>query len=345
MLTPNECEELFHIIERFRKSGNSVIFISHKLKEVMRISDRVTVLRNGNVIDTVETSKTNANELAYMMVGRKLDSTLERVKQPRGDVVLEVRDLTMKSMTGAIAVNGLSLTVHAGEIYGIAGVDGNGQSELIKGITALMPRVSGEVCIEGKKLTGSCRPRDVLSCNVAHIPEDRQKIGTTMNMNVAENLLLHCIGRTEFRRGGFLRWKKLYGYSDYMIDKYSIKTMGSRVPLSSLSGGNQQKLLVGRELEQAPRLLIAVHPTRGVDIGAIDFIHKQIIAARNEGCAVLLVSTELDEILTLSDRISVIFKGQIKGELARDEVKMSKIALWMAGHDDEAELEGEATTA
>lgn len=335
VLTPNESDELFQIIKRFRDNGKSIIFISHKLREVMEISDRITVLRGGKVIDTVQTNETNPGQLAFMMVGRKLDMQLERTDRPAGEVVLQVKNLTMKSLSGAISVDGLSLKVYAGEVYGIAGVDGNGQSELVKGITALLPRVDGEVYILGKEITRHSKPADVLKCDVAHIPEDRQKMGTMMSMNVTENLVLHNIDRRDFKTLKILNWKKLVDYAESLIKKYSIKTSGSRVPMTSLSGGNQQKLLVARELEQSPKLLLAVHPTRGVDIGAIDFIHRQIIEARNKGCAVLLISTELDEILTLSDRIGVIFKGKIKGELTRDEVQMGKIALWMAGHNDE----------
>jgi simple sugar transport system ATP-binding protein len=334
VLTPNESDELFEIIKRFKDTGKSVIFISHKLREVMEISDRITVLRAGKVIDTVITKETNPSQLAFMMVGRKLDMQLKRSDNPAGDVVLQVNDLKMKSLSGAVSVEGLSLTVRAGEIYGIAGVDGNGQSELIKGITALLPRIHGEVYILGKELTRNCKPADVLKCDVAHIPEDRQRMGTVMTMDVTENLILHNIDRNDFKTFKLLDWKKLVSYAESLIKKYDIKTSGPRTPIKSLSGGNQQKLLVARELEQSPKLLLAVHPTRGVDIGAIDFIHRQIIDARNKGCAVLLISTELDEILTLSDRIGVIFKGKIKGELTREDVQLGKIALWMAGGDD-----------
>lgn len=335
VLTPIETEELFHIVRRLKEGGKSVIFITHKLKEVMAISDRVTVLRRGEVVGSVDTVDTDPPQLAFMMVGRTLDRTLERVEHENGELVLEINNLSMKSMTGSLAVDGLSLKVHAGEIYGVAGVDGNGQSELVKGIAALMARESGEITILGECLSSQCRPADVLKHNVAHIPEDRQKIGTMMAMNVTENFVLHNINRTDFKSMKLVNWKKLMKYSQDQIDKYSIATSGPRAPLSSLSGGNQQKLLVARELEKAPRLLLAVHPTRGVDIGATDFIHRQIIAARNKGCAVLLVSTELDEILRLSDRIGVIFKGKILGELTRGHIDMDKIAMWMAGHTEE----------
>lgn len=339
VLTPNETVELFQIIKRFAENGKSVIFISHKLREVMELSSRITVLRAGKVIDTVKTEETTPSVLSYLMVGKKLDMQLHRNAAPPGEVVLKVRDLVVKSLNGAIAVDQLSLEVRAGEVYGIAGVDGNGQTELIKGICSLAQRECGEVTIGHTALKAGCPPSAVLNCNVAHIPEDRQRIGTVMSMNVDENLVLHNIDSPRFRSHKLLDWKKIQAYADELVAKYDIRTTGVTAPIHSLSGGNQQKLIVGRELEKQPKLLLAMHPTRGVDIGAIDFIHKQIIAARNGGCAVLLVSTELDEILALSDRIGVIYKGKIKGELSREEVRMGKIALWMAGHDATEELE------
>lgn len=333
VLTPSETVELFSIIERLRDSGKSIIFISHKLQELMDISNRITVLRNGKVIDTVMTNETSAEELSYLMIGKKLDLQLYRNIEPAGDIVLKVEDLLVKSMSGSIAVDHLNLEVRSGEIYGIAGVDGNGQSELIKGICSLIDCESGSITIASNQLKLMCSPKDVLECNVAHIPEDRQRIGTVMSMNVSENLVLHNIDDPRFRSHKLLDWNKINRYSEAIVEKYDIRTSGVEAPISSLSGGNQQKLLVARELMKEPKLLLAMHPTRGVDIGAIDFIHKQIVAARNDGCAVLLISTELEEILSLSDRIGVIYKGKIKGEVSRDKVKMKDIAMWMVGKD------------
>ena len=331
VLTPSETVELFSIIERLRDSGKSIIFISHKLQELMDISNRITVLRNGKVIDTVMTNETSAEELSYLMIGKKLDLQLYRNIEPAGDIVLKVEDLLVKSMSGSIAVDHLNLEVRSGEIYGIAGVDGNGQSELIKGICSLTDCESGSITIASNQLKLMCSPKDVLECNVAHIPEDRQRIGTVMSMNVSENLVLHNIDDPRFRSHKLLDWNKINQYSEAIVEKYDIRTSGVEAPMSSLSGGNQQKLLVARELMKEPKLLLAMYPTRGVDIGAIDFIHKQIVAARNDGCAVLLISTELEEILSLSDRIGVIYKGKIKGEVSRDKVKMKDIAMWMVG--------------
>jgi simple sugar transport system ATP-binding protein len=325
VLTPSETVELFSIIERLRDSGKSIIFISHKLQELMDISNRITVLRNGKVIDTVMTNETSAEELSYLMIGKKLDLQLYRNIEPAGDIVLKVEDLLVKSMSGSIAVDHLNLEVRSGEIYGI------GQSELIKGICSLTDCESGSITIASNQLKLMCSPKDVLECNVAHIPEDRQRIGTVMSMNVSENLVLHNIDDPRFRSHKLLDWNKINQYSEAIVEKYDIRTSGVEAPMSSLSGGNQQKLLVARELMKEPKLLLAMHPTRGVDIGAIDFIHKQIVAARNDGCAVLLISTELEEILSLSDRIGVIYKGKIKGEVSRDKVKMKDIAMWMVG--------------
>lgn len=338
VLTPNETVELFSIIERLRDSGKSIIFISHKLQELMDISSRITVLRNGKIIDTVMTNETSAQELSYLMIGKWLDMQLHRSIDATGEVVLKVEDLLVKSMGGSIAVDHLNLEVRAGEIYGIAGVDGNGQSELIKGICSLTDCESGKINIGCNEMKLMCSPKDVLECNVAHIPEDRQRIGTVMSMKVSENLVLHNIDDPRFRSHKLLDWNKINKYSEEIVEKYDIRTSGVEAPISSLSGGNQQKLVVARELVKKPKLLLAMHPTRGVDIGAIDFIHKQIVAARNEGCAVLLISTELEEILSLSDRIGVIYKGKIKGEVSRDKVKMKDIAMWMVGKDAEADL-------
>ena len=334
VLTPTETVELFEIIKRFTKNGKSVIFISHKLNELMELSDRITVLRRGKFIETVETATTNPQELSFLMIGKKLDTRLHREVIEPGPVVLDIENFVVKGPGGAIAVDELSLKVRAGEIYGIAGVDGNGQSELVKAISRLCSRESGEIPITGTGLKSLCTPEDMLNCDVAHIQKKKKKIGSVMAMSVAENLVLHNIDSRDFRTRGLLDWKKIGTYAGGLVEKYDIRTHNIQNPIRSLSGGNQQKLIVARELEKEPRLLLAMHPTRGVDIGAIDFIHKQIIQARNQGCAVLLISTELEEILELSDRVGVIYKGKIIGELDRDNISMSKIALWMAGHDE-----------
>lgn len=332
VLTPSETVDLFGIVRRLAQAGKSVIFISHKLNELIQISHRITVLRAGMVIDTVDTAQTTPQELSYLMVGKKPDIQLRRAPLPQGEIILKVEDFVVKAKNGTRALNHLGLHVRAGEIYGIAGVDGNGQSELIRAICALTRRESGQLYLADNQIQLLCAPDVILQQGVAHIPEDRQRIGTVMSMSVAENLVLHSIDNPDFRSCGLLDWKKINHYAQTLVENYDVRTANVQAPVNALSGGNQQKLVVARELGKNPKLLLAMHPTRGVDIGAIDFIHKQIIAARNRGCAVLLVSTELDEILALSDRIGVIYKGSILGEMPRSEISMEKIALWMAGH-------------
>lgn len=334
VLTPQEIEQLFLIIRQLKAENKSVIFITHKLGEVMAVCDRITVLRAGETVGTVKTSETNPRELAQMMVGKEVLFEVDKKDSAQGEVVLDVEHLTVRNKD-VPAVSDLSLRVHAGEIYGIAGVDGNGQSELVRAITALKKKTGGTVTICGRDVTkGSSR--DVLDCQVAHIPEDRQNVGVVMGMSIKENMLLHDYKKKEYKKNGLLDWKRIAAHAQELIQKYNIKTPGEEEPITALSGGNQQKVVVARELETHPKLMLAVHPTRGVDVGAIEFIHKQIVAARDEGCAVLLISTELDEILSLSDRIGVIYEGKILGEMAREEAEIGRIGLLMAGHCETA---------
>ena len=331
VLTPLETSELFRIIKRFAKNGTSVIFISHKLHELMDLCHRVTVLRGGKVVGAADTADISPQELSYLMIGKTLDLQLNRETLPKGDIVLRIEDFVVKSLSGAQAVDHLDLEISAGEVYGIAGVDGNGQSELIKAISALIGRTQGDMSILHKKIAMKCHPSTVLNCNVAHIPEDRQKIGTMMQMSVADNLIIHNVTDPMFRSKKLLSRRKIRAYANDIVSQYDIRVPSVNSPFYSLSGGNQQKVVVARELEKHPRLLLAMHPTRGVDIGALDFIHKQIIRARNQGCAVLLISTELEEILTLSDRIGVIYKGKIIGEMNKENICVKTISQWMMG--------------
>jgi len=335
VLTPQETRELFQIISTLKSEDKSVIFISHKLNEVMEISDRITVLRSGKVIGVVKKEDTDARQLARMMVGKDVLFQVDKKKQAPGEKVLEVRDLHANDRRGIETVRGIDLTVHAGEIYGIAGVDGNGQRELIYSITGLCKK-SGEVIIGGKE----CRnytPRQVLDCGVSHIPADRQGMGLVMTMSIKENLVLNTYRMEDFGKNGKMNWKLAKQHADHLITEYDIKTPDSENRMSSLSGGNQQKVVVARELDKTPRLLLAVNPTRGVDVGAIEFIHSQIENARDNGCAVLLISTELDEIMSLSDRIGVIYNGKIVGEMDRENANTEKLGLYMAGKADIAE--------
>ncbi len=337
VLTPQETEELFLVVDQLIKSGKSVIFISHKLNEVMRISNRVTVLRNGQVVGTVQTADTNKQELAELMVGKKVLLQVDKADKEPGDVVLRVDDLHVKGVTGTMAVEGLSMQIHAGEIYGIAGVDGNGQSELIKSIMALLPKEGGTVEICGQDVS-KFSPRKVLETGVGHIPEDRHGFGVIMDMSIKQNMMMHIYRQDEYCKHGFMNWNKISEYSDRLVEEFDVRPRNSEAVFGSLSGGNQQKVVVARELDKKPNLLIAMHPTRGVDVGSIEFIHKQIVKARDAGQAVLLVSTELEEVMSLSDRIGVIFDGKIMGEMQANEATVEQIGLLMAGSKSKAKV-------
>ena len=336
VLTPQETEELFVVVEELIRAGKSVIFITHKLNEVMRISNNITVLRAGKVVGTVPTADTNPQQLAEMMVGKKVLLQVEKEPKEPGAVVLDVKDLVVNGVTGRRAVEGLSLQVRAGEIYGIAGVDGNGQSELVKGITALLPKEGGTVTINGEDVS-RFTPRKVLEQGVAHIPEDRQGFGVIMDISVKENMVMHTYRQPVISKKGFMSWKKIDEYADRLIKDFDVRPADGNAKFKALSGGNQQKVVVARELDTHPNLLIAMHPTRGVDIGSIEFIHKQIVCARDQGQAVLLVSTELEEVMSLSDRIGVIYEGKIAGEMAAENASEEKIGMLMAGAKGHAE--------
>lgn len=330
VLTPRETEELYTIIEQFRSERKSVIFISHKLHEVMHISDRITVLRNGENVATLNRADTNESQLAACMVGRPVDLTIQKSKACPGEAVLRVKALNVRSRKGNLAVKSLSLEVRAGEIYGIAGVDGNGQSELIEALTGLRRTESGSVTILETE-TANAAPERILRLGVSHIPEDRQHTGIAMNQSLLNNLILYDYRNPAYRRGCFLNWEKERRHARDMVLKYRVKAPEIGQSICRLSGGNQQKAVVARELDKSPKLLLAVYPTRGVDIGAVDFIHREIVKARDGGCAVLLVSSELDEILALSDRIGVIYEGTILGEMGRENATIERIGMYMAG--------------
>ena len=336
VLTPKETEELYVIIDQFKKENKSVIFISHKLHEVMHVSDIISVLRNGENVATLNKCDTNENELAAHMVGKKVNFVVEKEQAHTGDTVLEISDLKVKGKKGNMAVDGLSLKVRAGEIYGIAGVDGNGQSELIEAIAGLTKSQGGNIRILGQDMTNQT-PGKILKQGVSHIPADRQHMGILMQQSLFRNLILYDYNDPKFKKGIFMDWKKESEHAKGMVEKYNVKTPSLSLNIGYLSGGNQQKAVVARELEKEPKLLLAVHPTRGVDIGAIEFIHKEIVKARDKGCAVLLVSTELDEVMALGDRIGVIYEGKILGEMERKDATVDKIGMYMAGMSDASE--------
>ncbi|MHB9145375.1 MAG: ABC transporter ATP-binding protein [Symbiobacteriia bacterium] len=330
VLTPQEVGELIEIMRRLTSEGRSIIFITHKLKEVLRVADRVTVLRRGRLIDTLLTREADEEGLAEKMVGRKVVLRVEKGDVQVGDVVLEVRGLEAQNSRRLPALRGCSFEVRRGEIYGLAGVDGNGQSELIEVLTGLRPAGGGAALLNGKSLLG-LRPRAVAERGVGHIPEDRQRRGLVLNFTVAENIILGSQHKKPFSIGGMMQGGTVERYANDLIARYDIRTPGTKTLARALSGGNQQKLIAARELERDPDLLIAAQPTRGLDVGAIEFLHRRIVEARDRGKAVLLISFELDEIMSLSDRIGVIYEGRIVAEVPGGEASEEQLGLWMAG--------------
>lgn len=332
VLTPQEIEELGVILKSLVSQGKSIILITHKLKEVMAMSDRVTIIRRGKVIDTLNTLDTNIDELAEKMVGRKVNLVVDKAEAKLSAPVLEIKGLKVQDLRGLEAVKGVDLEVKGGEILGIAGVDGNGQHELVEAITGLRKLQSGEVLLNGKEITGFA-PKDVIENGVGHIPEDRHKRGLVLKYTLAENAILGSHHKKKFRSGLGLSYSKIRDYCRRLIKEYDVRTPSERVYAKSLSGGNQQKLIVAREIDRDPCLCIAAQPTRGLDVGAIEFVHKKLIELRDNGKAVLLVSLELDEVMALSDRIAVMYDGKIVGILDAKDATEKKLGIMMAGGD------------
>lgn len=330
VLTPQEVRELIAIMDKLTAQGKSIIFITHKLKEVKAISNRVTVIRRGKVVGTVNTTDVETRDLARMMVGRDVILEVEKAPANPGEVVLAVEDLRATNDRNLPALRGTSFEVRAGEILGLAGVDGNGQSELIEVITGLRPAVSGHVVLKGQDMTKkSARKRTELG--MGHIPEDRQKRGLILDYSLWENTILGRQHQRPFSSGILLNSQKVRSHARHLIEEFDVRTPNEEVEAKALSGGNQQKVIIAREIDRNPELLIAAQPTRGVDVGAIEFIHKRIVAERDAGKAVLLVSLELDEILSLSDRIAVIYEGQIVGVMDAKDANEEELGLMMAG--------------
>ncbi len=330
VLTPLEVERLFETLRAMVRRGVSIIFISHKLKEVMAIADRITVLRQGRVVGSTTPAEADEAKLASMMVGRPVMLQVEKLPAQPGEVVLSVRDLRVMSDRRAVAVDGVSFEVRAGEIVGIAGVEGNGQSELVEAITGLRAPVHGTVMLCGQPLPHAL-PRAAIDAGMSHIPEDRHKYGMVAQQPLAVNLTLSTFHQPPFAQRGLLRWVTIREHARRLIREFDIRAPHELVPIASLSGGNQQKSVVARELSRPLKLLVAAQPTRGVDVGSIEFIHKRIVQARDAGAAVLLVSAELDEIMSLSDRILVMFKGHIVGERDARTATREEIGLLMMG--------------
>ncbi|MFN3928455.1 MAG: ABC transporter ATP-binding protein [Thermoflexus sp.] len=330
VLTPQETEELFRVMRHLQRQGVSIIFITHKLKEVMAVADRITVLRNGRVVGTLTPREADEAYLAALMVGREVMLTVEKAPARPGLEVLRVEDLRVRDDRGALVVNGVSFSVRAGEILGIAGVQGNGQTELIEALVGLRPVVSGRVFLLGEEITFQS-PRSRTERGMAHIPEDRHKHGLVLPYSVADNLVLNTYYRPPFARGIQRQPQAVLQHARQLIALYDIRTPNPYTPTRSLSGGNQQKVILARELSRPIRLLVANQPTRGLDVGATEYIHRKIVEMRDQGVAVLLVSTELDEIFSLADRIAVMYRGRIVAMADRAEVSLQQVGLWMAG--------------
>ena len=332
VLTPQEIEELMQIMRNLAAEGKSILFISHKLAEIMAVADRCTVLRKGKYIGTVETKNTTMEELSAMMVGRNVNFHVDKQPAHPGDVVL-VQHMTVASKVhNNNAVKDVSFQVRRGEIVCIAGIDGNGQTELVYGLTGLEPLVGGKIMMDGKDIThASIRKRSV--AGMSHIPEDRHKHGLVLDYSLEYNMILQTYFESRFTdRIGFLRRKNIREYSDKLIEQYDVRSgQGSVTPARSMSGGNQQKAIIAREIDKQPEMLVAVQPTRGLDVGAIEYIHKQLVAQRDAGKAVLLISLELDEVMDVPDRILVMYEGEIVGELDPKKTTQEELGLYMAG--------------
>jgi ABC-type uncharacterized transport system ATPase subunit len=332
VLTPQEIEELMKIMKELVKEGKSIIFISHKLNEIKAVADRCTVLRKGKYIGTVDVETTSKEQMSEMMVGRKISFNIEKKDIKMGEAVLEVENLTIKAKNSKKnMVNNVSFAVKGGEILCIAGIDGNGQSELVYGITGLMPIQEGRVLIKGKDITRESVRKKSLD-GMSHIPEDRHKHGLVLDFNLQQNAVLQTYFEPRFQNKGFIKFNAVAEYARKLIKQYDIRSPRDEDSIvRNMSGGNQQKLIVARELDRDPDIVIAVQPTRGLDIGATEYIHKQLVAQRDQGKAVLLVSLELDEVMDISDRILVIYEGEIVGDLNPKEITVEELGLYMAG--------------
>ena len=332
VLTPQEIDELMQIMKNLAAEGKSILFISHKLAEIMAVADRCSVLRKGKYIGTVDIKDVTMEDLSAMMVGRNVNFHVEKPPKTPGKVVLDVKGMTVASKTHSNnAVKNVSLQVREGEIVCLAGIDGNGQTEFVYGLTGLEPLVSGTITLDGKDITKTTiRQRSV--SGMSHIPEDRHKHGLVLDFSLEDDIVLQRYFEPHFNKSGFLHRKNIREYADRLINEYDIRSgQGPITKARSMSGGNQQKAIIAREIDKDPKLLVAVQPTRGLDVGAIENVHKQIVDQRNQGKAVLLVSLEMDEVLDVSDRILVMYEGEIVGELDPKKTNPKEIGLYMAG--------------
>ena len=330
VLTPSEIDELMAIMKNLVKEGKSIVLITHKLDEIRAVSDRVTVIRRGKSIETVEIAGATNADLAEMMVGRSVSFKTEKQEAQPKEVILSIKDLVVNENRGVPAVKNLSLDVRAGEIVGIAGIDGNGQSELIQAITGLRKIESGSVELKGQSIVG-LHPRQITEMSVGHVPEDRHRDGLVLEMMISENIALQTYYKEPLSKKGILNYTNIIGYAKQLMQEFDVRAASEIVPASALSGGNQQKAIIAREVDRNPDLLIVSQPTRGLDVGAIEYIHKRLIQERDNGKAVLVVSFELDEILNVSDRIAVIHDGKIQGIVTPETTNKQELGVLMAG--------------
>ena len=330
VLTPQEITEFIQIIKNLAKEGKSIILITHKLSEIKAVADQVTIIRRGRDVGTFEVANVDDNRLAELMVGHHVNMKLNKKSVKLGREILKVENLKVKNTRGSFAVKKLSLNIHGGEILGLAGIDGNGQDELVEAITGLRHVNGGKVIINGQNMTNK-KVRQITEAGVAHIPADRQKYGLILNLPLAENLVLQTYYKQPYSKHGIINHQAIYEHAEELIKKYDIRTTSAELPASDLSGGNQQKVIIARELDRNSDLIIAFQPTRGLDVGAIEYIHKQLLAERDAGKAVLLVSYELDEIMQLSDRIAVLHDGKISGEVKPEDTNDTELGLLMTG--------------
>jgi len=335
VLTPQEIDDFFVIVQSLKEAGKGIVFITHKLREAIKVADRIEVLRRGKTVGDADPTTVKDTELAEMMVGRPVDLVVNKELHEPGSTVLELNDFTVRDPTGRVLVDGVNLQVRAGEIVGIAGVQGNGQTELVDALVGLRRVAGGTVHLAGEDITVA-NPRDMHRHGVAHIPEDRQRDGIVKDFDITENLALTGYYSAPLSKGITIDWKAAHVSAEHLVEQFDIRTPSVDTSVGTLSGGNQQKVIVARELSRDLKLAIACQPTRGIDVGSIEYIHERIVALRDAGVAVLVVSTELDEVMALADRVVVMYRGKVVADLPRASTTHNEVGLYMAGAKESA---------